>query len=761
MRIPVLCLILFSLCFSQSPAQMLNRSGQDTAIFISGAVFVPKSVYPSGEQNWSIGTGDFNRDGLHDLVTASKVDGLLNLHLNDGKGNFLQKTTFPGQSQHRALTVFDANGDGEADVAAVTSMGKLVVFLNQKGRLAQIQAIHTGVMAHDIAFGDVNGDGKPDLITAVVNDHSLKIHLNDGSGRFGAAIALRSGSGPRSVQAADLDQDGALDLIAGCDDGRLYLHFGDGKGSFQAPVSIRSANAVWALRVADLNGDERPDIAAAAYLDRGLRIHLNLGNRQFAREQELLSGDHNFDLEIADFDLDGDPDIVTCSTVDNAIHYHLNDGRGVFGPGIEQKSGDWNAALAAADFDGDGDVDVATSSINDHSINIHKNTSYRPEALRKRSWRLTGTVINADSREKLAKVPVSLLDAQGKTVATVVTTREGGFTFTPALNKDYTLLVRASGFPVTKLGFHMPDSSYHQDVLLSLPKGTFVFGRVYDETTGKSIAQADATIKTQADEVAAALRTDAQGNYRVELPFGLFYTLEGSAPDYEPGNKYFSLEEKHVPNGVRVDIPLKKSPDAGCFQAIVLDATTREPISRARIEVQANGSSTHTTYRASQDGTFRACVPFRKYELNTTAQGYFFKLDTIRHEKGLARTVILLTPLEKDLKIVLKNIYYDYDKATLRPESVRELDRLARIMQENPSLTVELSGHTDGDGSDVYNEKLSQARAQSVVDYLLGKGIETARLTAKGYGEQQPVAANDTPENKQLNRRTEFKVIGY
>ncbi len=73
---------------------------------------------------------------------------------------------------------------------------------------------------------------------------------------------------------------------------------------------------------------------------------------------------------------------------------------------------------------------------------------------------------------------------------------------------------------------------------------------------------------------------------------------------------------------------------------------------------------------------------------------------------------------------------------------------------------MEISGHTDSDGSEMYNLRLSQARAQAVVDYLVSRGISPSRLIAKGYGESRPVAPNDTPENKQKNRRTELKILG-
>ena len=111
-------------------------------------------------------------------------------------------------------------------------------------------------------------------------------------------------------------------------------------------------------------------------------------------------------------------------------------------------------------------------------------------------------------------------------------------------------------------------------------------------------------------------------------------------------------------------------------------------------------------------------------------------------------------------KIVLKNIFFDFDKATLRPESTAELARLLDLLNDVPNLKIEISGHTDSKGADDYNKKLSERRAKSVTDYLIAKGIAADRLRSAGYGEERPIATNDTDEGRQLNRRTEFEIIG-
>jgi OOP family OmpA-OmpF porin len=114
---------------------------------------------------------------------------------------------------------------------------------------------------------------------------------------------------------------------------------------------------------------------------------------------------------------------------------------------------------------------------------------------------------------------------------------------------------------------------------------------------------------------------------------------------------------------------------------------------------------------------------------------------------------------------VIENIYYQFDKYKLEPASFPALDKIVKMLKENPSMVIELSGHTDSKGSDAYNERLSQLRAESCVEYIVSQGIDRSRLTAKGYGEKIPLAPNtdakgkDNPAGREKNRRTEFKVL--
>jgi outer membrane protein OmpA-like peptidoglycan-associated protein len=208
-----------------------------------------------------------------------------------------------------------------------------------------------------------------------------------------------------------------------------------------------------------------------------------------------------------------------------------------------------------------------------------------------------------------------------------------------------------------------------------------------------------------------------------------------------------AIEQNTILTGVILD-----SDDLKPLQATI------EIIDNSKNELMASFESNATT------GAYLISLqPGKNYGISVNRKEYLFHSENFDiPEDAMAKKIskdILLKRLEVGSKIILNNIFFDFNKATLRPESVAELDRMFRMMNDFPSLKIELSGHTDNVGSASYNQKLSESRAKSVVDYLIGKGIATTRLVYKGYGFSQPVADNKTEEGRQQNRRTEFKVL--
>ena len=213
--------------------------------------------------------------------------------------------------------------------------------------------------------------------------------------------------------------------------------------------------------------------------------------------------------------------------------------------------------------------------------------------------------------------------------------------------------------------------------------------------------------------------------------------------------------EKIVSNGPKMTILKGVVSDAKTYK--LLEAAI-ELIDNSLNEVIATFKSNSTT------GKYLVSLPSGKnYGIAVKKDGYLFHSENFdlktSEEFQEVEKNIALKPIEVGQSIVLKNIFFDFDKATIRPESANELDRLIKLLTENPTLKIELGSHTDSKGSDEYNQKLSQSRSQSVVTYLIGKGIATDRLVAKGYGESVPVATNDTEAGRQENRRSEFKIL--
>jgi outer membrane protein OmpA-like peptidoglycan-associated protein len=164
-------------------------------------------------------------------------------------------------------------------------------------------------------------------------------------------------------------------------------------------------------------------------------------------------------------------------------------------------------------------------------------------------------------------------------------------------------------------------------------------------------------------------------------------------------------------------------------------------------------------------GTYLIILPSGKnYGIAIERKDYLFHSENFNiPESNNYQEIVKDVDLNKVIigsKIVLKNIFFDFDKATLRPESTAELERIFTLLSENKTMKVEISGHTDNKGGVDYNQRLSEERSKAVVDYLIAKGISSNRLKFAGYGLQKPIATNDNEEGRQLNRRTEFEIIG-
>ncbi|WP_019947608.1 OmpA family protein [Hymenobacter aerophilus] len=202
------------------------------------------------------------------------------------------------------------------------------------------------------------------------------------------------------------------------------------------------------------------------------------------------------------------------------------------------------------------------------------------------------------------------------------------------------------------------------------------------------------------------------------------------------------------------------------LKGVVSEEASRQPL-EATIDVIDNSlNQVIASFQSNEkSGRYLVSLPSGvNYGIVVRKDGYLFHSENFDLPAGAAYSEVVkdiaLKKLDVGVKVVLNNIFFDFDKATLRKESTGELERLQKLLTETPALRLEISGHTDNVGNAAYNKDLSQRRAKAVVDYLVGKGVEKSRLTFAGYGDTQPVAPNTTKAGRQLNRRTEFKVTG-
>jgi outer membrane protein OmpA-like peptidoglycan-associated protein len=217
----------------------------------------------------------------------------------------------------------------------------------------------------------------------------------------------------------------------------------------------------------------------------------------------------------------------------------------------------------------------------------------------------------------------------------------------------------------------------------------------------------------------------------------------------------------------RFEVPVQSRPASISYiHGKVYDKNTLIPLSAA-FELIDMQSSTVVVNSISDavSGEFVMSLPVDKsYALNVSCKGYLFysmnfNLDDGHDVNNPVKLDIPMQPVAVGEKVVLHNIFFDTDKYDLLPDSKAELSKLITFLQKNTAMKIEIGGHTDTEGSETHNLTLSQNRAKAVFDYLVSNGITSDRLSYKGYGESMPIAANDTPEGRANNRRTEFKVI--
>ncbi|NTW33604.1 MAG: OmpA family protein, partial [Bacteroidetes bacterium] len=264
---------------------------------------------------------------------------------------------------------------------------------------------------------------------------------------------------------------------------------------------------------------------------------------------------------------------------------------------------------------------------------------------------------------------------------------------------------------------------------------------------------------------------DSSGTYIPELFPDNNYAIDANSKDYhsKSGIAYSPASDANP-----FEIKLTKIKVYVCFGFVYEKGGTQPPIDSALVIITDDkGEKVCEQYFTDINGKYIACTlkPSVEYTVTASKRGYFtnsITFNTLPADGRLENIYLDKIVIGKAIKI--ENIYFDYDKYNIRPDAAVELDKIVKVLKENPDIIIELGSHTDCRGPAIYNIWLSDCRAKSSAAYIVSMGIDSTRITGKGYGETQLVndckcegyfVSKCTEQEHQMNRRTEFKVTGY
>ena len=355
---------------------------------VASGILTPATNTPfaTGTHPLASATGDFNGDGIPDLVvTVVSPSGFVDVLLGDGTGGFTPSSgsPFAVAVQPQYVAVGDFNGDGKLDLATTSTDADNVTVLLGDGTGGFSQATGSpftvGSVPGSVVVADFNDDGIQDLATANTGSNNITVLLGNGTGGFSPSTGspFAAGSGPVGIATADFNGDGIPDLVsANNGDNDITVLLGNGSGGFSAASGSPFAAGSGPLFIvaADFNGDGKPDIAVGNRSGNTVTVLLGNGSGSFtaATGSPFAVGNQPYGLKAGDFNGDGIPDLAVANENDNTITLLLGNGTGGFSAagGSPFAAGSTPTSLAVADFNGDGIEDVAIPDINGNNVTV-------------------------------------------------------------------------------------------------------------------------------------------------------------------------------------------------------------------------------------------------------------------------------------------------------------------------------------------------------------------------------------------------------
>jgi hypothetical protein len=373
---------------------LLVASAVPAAVSASGPLgFAPAVNYGIHAGQPSVAVTDLNGDGNPDLVVANSGSADVSVLLGKGDGSFNPAVNYPAHTAPRSVAVGEVNGDGKLDLVVVNSSSDDVSVLLGNGDGSFAAPLNTALPPvpagfpleggpQSVGLGDLNGDGKLDLAitfepsTVELRSYAVVVLLGSGDGSFGSAVSYPSGTGPRSIALADLNRDGALDLVAvsgvASSTRAVSVLLGNGAGSFGPTAYYSLDGSPVSVQIADLNGDGTLDLAVAC-AGGGVSVLLGNSDGSFGPAATYAAGTHPTSVGVGDFNADGYPDLAVANFGSNDVSVLLGRGDGSFDAAIGYPVESGPRSLAVSDLNGDGSPDLVVGN-ESHDVSVLLNT---------------------------------------------------------------------------------------------------------------------------------------------------------------------------------------------------------------------------------------------------------------------------------------------------------------------------------------------------------------------------------------------------
>ncbi len=347
--------------------------------FLSGALMNEMSGF---NDMINIQTGNLGTKGITRLTNEGNLRNIGSMQAGEGHfrtgGTFATKVDYTVETGPIPIAAGDLNGDGYADVIAPASgaAGTTIAVLMNKGNgtFNTKVAYTTGTGPRAVAIGDLDGDGKQDIVTANYYTTNASVLLNTGTGTFKAKVDYTVGSQPSGATIGDVNGDGKADIvITNSNSNTVSLLINNGNGTFATAVSYATGTTPYGGAIADLNGDGKPEIMVANFGTTTVSVLPNLGNGLFGTKVDYTASTSPVSVSAGDVNGDKKPDLIVANNAGTTFSVLMNNGNGVFNAAVNYATGTAPRSTSLADFNGDGYLDVAIPNTTSATLSIFFN----------------------------------------------------------------------------------------------------------------------------------------------------------------------------------------------------------------------------------------------------------------------------------------------------------------------------------------------------------------------------------------------------